>query len=263
MKVNKKILSSIFAMGAILLVGCNNEKTTEISVDSTNESAIVEEADTKDLETSEAIKDEVVEEEVAKGITEDEALNIVYDNIKSSTPDIKLKIKSREFIGNDEVYIIEQDTPFATDVTFNVTVDGEKATVLDYSYYEDDISRYETSLKNITKSKPLSIDDAKSLYLKIEKNALSDKVLGLSENQINNLELAVDYMVKTPYNYSWVYKYPMEEKQQWLEEGEKTYANAKSIDDKYGYLFIDPYRKQFTGNISSEAWGNMEFAMNM
>lgn len=84
--------------GAILLVGCNNKETNEISVDSTNQNTIIEEADTKDLETSEVTKDEVVKDEVAKGITEDEALKIVYDNIKLSTPDIKLKIKNREFV---------------------------------------------------------------------------------------------------------------------------------------------------------------------
>ena len=79
------------------------------------------------------------------------------------------------------------------------------------------------------------------------------------DNQLNNLELAAEYMVQLHYEYCWVFKYPMEENQKWADEGERTYDNAKSINDKYGYIYIDPYDKRYTGYITAESWGDLEW----
>lgn len=248
MKVSKKTLALVLSIGTIFLMGCNNKNISDTSETLNSENAMVEEVN----------NEESVEEEVNTGITEEEALKLVENKIHAVTPEVKLKVRGKEFCGNDEVYVVEYDTPFATDITFNVSLDGEKIEMYDYEYYNNDISRYEEKIKELEKQSSLSKDEIKNLYIKSEKELMAVECAFLSENQLNNLELAVDYMVKTPYNYCWVYRYPIEDfKHEWVDENKCTTYNSKSTDDKYGYIYLDPYKKEYTAYIKAEGWSKL------
>ena len=244
MKVSKKTLAVVLSMATIFLVGCNDKDISDTS-ENLEESSVVETVNNENT----------VEEESKKEMTEEEALKLVEKEIHSIMPEAKLKYKGLNTDGLNNVYMMEYDVPFATKVTFNIDAVEEDVSVVYHEYYEDSMDEYKEDFEEITSETPISADEAKNEFIKCSEGLIG---IGgeLSRNQLDNLELACDYMIKTHLNYCWVFRYPMEEAHKMVSSGEYSYDNALSKDDKYGYVYIDPYKKEFAKYINAESWTN-------
>lgn len=253
MKVSKKILALMLSAGMLFVVGCSNNELKDVS--ETTKGNIATESNT---DATEKNKEELNTKKNNKEISAKYALKLVKDKVKAITPEAKLKVRGREFFNGEDVYVVEYDTPFITGTTFTVDVETEEISVVSYEYYKNSMSDLKQKMLDIKQETPLSMEEAKALFLKIESTDPGEFGAFLSENQLANLELAEDYMIKTPYYYCWVFKYPMEKNQRWATEGEFTYDNSKSLDDKYGYIYIDPYKKEYSGYLKSEKWAPLE-----
>ena len=44
---------------------------------------------------------------------------------------------------------------------------------------------------------------------------------------------------------------------EWVDENKCTTYNSKSTDDKYGYIYLDPYKKEYTTYIKAEGWSKL------
>lgn len=256
MKVNKKVLTLILGLGMMFTVGCSTN-SSEGSSPTTTE--FVENEVNNETNSENNTKN--AKKSSKKTLSEKEALKIVEDEVKKIMPDAKFRVQGKTSTEDIDGYTIIYDTPFYTKTKFLVDAVSGELSVVDNSKMT--LKDWEEDVLNIKSNSPYEQEFALELLKKIETEEPGQDSPGLSANQLASLELASDFMVKTPYNYCWVYRYPMEEKHQWVTESEKeeTYDNALSLDDKYGYIFIDPYRKEYTGYLGAEAWNPMDWAV--
>lgn len=246
MKIGKKTLILLMTVGMISLVGCSSTNDDEVGL------------------TQENIGSEVMNEEVQESmetepqrITEEEALKIAQDGVKTIEPNAKLRVKGFDENGINGSYIIEYDVPFATNVTFAVDSIDRELTVRYGDYKETTLDKVESQINKNKTGEPLSYEEATRLFKKRMMDIAEMEAPILSVNQLDNLELACDYMFDLNTNYAWVVRYPMEKKQQAF--GEFTFDNALDMNDKYGYMYIDPYEKTYATSITVERWENLSW----
>ena len=239
MKISKKTLVLLMTVGVLSLVGCSNTNNN-------NEDTLSQENNTVDT-----ISEESVETEPQR-ITEEEAIKVVKDGLKSIEPNAKLRVKAFDENGINGSYLVEYDVPFATDVTYMVDSINKDITV-DYGHTQCSISERESDINNAKKEEPLSYEEAIKLFKERMNYMAEMEAPVLSANQLDNLELASDDMYYLGLNYAWILRYPMEEKHKDTGFG-ITYDNALDKSDKYGYVYIDPYKKLYTTYIFAEEW---------
>lgn len=244
MKIGKKVLILLITLGMISLVGCDSSnEDTSLTKDNINS------------EISEEIQ-ENTESTQPQRITEEEAFKIAEDEIRAIGITNKLRVKGFDENGINGSYIIEYDVPFATDVTFAVDSIDKELTVRYGEYKETTLDEVKQRINENKKGEPLSYEEAIMLFKKRMMYIAEHEAPILSENQLNNLELASDDMFDLNTNYAWVIRYPMEKKQQ-KTMSEFTLANSLDMNDKYGYMYIDPYDKKYATHINVERWENL------